>query len=165
MYWGLYKHLLADWRTHSPFFFPLSQCSYFPFFKLPVYDLATGAQLVAKERMVTKKQSPTYFFHCGKTMTFAVLLNKEAGWDFTRGRFLLFIGPDFHGLLFSKVTWHPFPETVAVTALIISPVFLSVLIAVWCGVAMTTDWLASNSQTRKHAAIKNYKWCLIVCCQ
>lgn len=63
-------------------------------------------------------------------MTFPVLPTNEAGRDFTLGRLLLFIGPAFHGLLFSKVTWHPFPETVAVTALIISPIFLSVLIAV-----------------------------------
>lgn len=57
------------------------------------------------------------------------------------------------------------PRLMALTALVISPIFFSVLIAVWCWVAMTTDWLASNSWTGKHAAIKNYKWCLIVCCQ
>ena len=155
----LHKHLRSDWRTDLPFSSVTSPC----LFSLQTgYVLALEAQLVTKDNEMTPK-SPTCFYSCGWDLR-QQLFPGSALMFYPRGlRF--FLSPAFHGLAPTEVTWHLLLGVMALTALVISPLFFSVLTAVWCWVAMTTDWLASNSWTGKHAAIKNYKWCLIVCCQ
>lgn len=153
----LHKHLLSDWRTDLPFSSITSAC----LFSLRTgYVLALEAQLVTKDNEMTPK-SPTCFYSCGWDLRQQLF----PGWAlmfYPRGlRF--FLSPAFHGRAPTEVTWHLLLGVMALTALVISPLFFCVDSCVMLG--CHDNWLISiqflDWETRSHKELQMMPDCLL----